>query len=169
MAHRDLKPDNILFDDLGHLKISDFGTSDVFKTAFDKIPHLSRGLCGSEPFIAPEEFNNLEYDAREVDIWASGVIFYCMLYAGTPWKQATQSDMDYNHYLKARRQKYFAIDCLPFEISTVLYRILEPDPKQRLTVDNVLDSGWARNITICQNLMDSNGQRHRHICINKSI
>jgi serine/threonine protein kinase len=85
VAHRDLKPENILFDSQGNLKISDFGTSDVFKTAFEKNIHLSKGLCGSLPYIAPEEFNGADYDAREVDIWATGVIYYTMMYAALPW------------------------------------------------------------------------------------
>lgn len=85
VAHRDLKPENLLFDDCGHLKITDFGVSDVFKTAFDRMPHLSRGVCGSEPYIAPEEFDMVEYDAREVDIWAAGVIYYAMTHSGLPW------------------------------------------------------------------------------------
>ena len=85
VAHRDLKPENILFDDEGQLKISDFGASDVFKNAFEDKPHLSRGLCGSMPYIAPEEFDGSDYDAREVDIWATGVIYYAMTYCGLPW------------------------------------------------------------------------------------
>jgi serine/threonine protein kinase len=37
------------------------------------------------PYIAPEEFEGLEYDAREVDIWATGVIYYTMMYSALPW------------------------------------------------------------------------------------
>ena len=85
VAHRDLKPENILFDGAGHLKISDFGASDVFMTVFDSIPHLSRGVCGSEPYIAPEEFEFIEYDGREVDVWACGVIYLAMKHCSLPW------------------------------------------------------------------------------------
>jgi len=76
VAHRDLKPENLLFDKEGHLKIADFGVSEVFRTAFEREPHMSRGICGSAPYIAPEEFERKEYDAREVDIWSCGIIYY---------------------------------------------------------------------------------------------
>lgn len=92
VAHRDLKPgilvltaENILFDCNGKLKISDFGASDVVRCPGMSIPHLSKGVCGSMPYIAPEEFEGCEYDGQEVDIWAIGVIYYAMTYLGLPW------------------------------------------------------------------------------------
>lgn len=41
-----------------------------------------------EPYIAPEEFHQEEYDPRAVDVWACGIIFYVMYYAAMPWARA---------------------------------------------------------------------------------
>ena len=71
VAHRDIKPENLLLDNHGHVKITDFGVSDVFRMCWEKSTHYSKGLCGSEPYIAPEQFEQKEYDARLVD---------CLLY-----------------------------------------------------------------------------------------
>lgn len=56
VAHRDIKPENLLLDGRGHVKITDFGVSDVFRMCWEKKTHMSKGLCGSEPYIAPELF-----------------------------------------------------------------------------------------------------------------
>lgn len=39
------------------MQITDFGVSDVFRMCWEKKTHLSKGLCGSEPYIAPELFD----------------------------------------------------------------------------------------------------------------
>lgn len=39
-------------------QITDFGVSDVFRMCWEKKTHLSKGLCGSEPYIAPEQFDH---------------------------------------------------------------------------------------------------------------
>ena len=58
VAHRDIKPENLLLDGRGHVKITDFGVSDVFRMCWEKKTHFSKGLCGSEPYIAPELFEH---------------------------------------------------------------------------------------------------------------
>ncbi|KAG0307437.1 serine/threonine-protein kinase HAL4/sat4 [Dissophora globulifera] len=89
VAHRDLKPENILIDATGRiLKITDFGIANVFKSVGDPSPLPCRGIIGSEPYIAPEEFYQEEYDPRAVDVWACGIIFYVMYYAAMPWARA---------------------------------------------------------------------------------
>lgn len=51
VAHRDIKPENLLLDGKGKIKITDFGVSDVFRMCWEKTTHLSKGLCGSEPYL----------------------------------------------------------------------------------------------------------------------
>lgn len=71
VAHRDIKPENLLLDGRGHVKITDFGVSDVFRMCWEKKTHMSKGLCGSEPYIAPELFEQKgEFDfARNCSEW----------------------------------------------------------------------------------------------------
>ncbi len=69
-----MKPENILLDDSWRIiKISDFGCAEVFKTVFERVSRTSKGMHGSDPYIAPEEFaDGLEYSASNVDIWSCG-------------------------------------------------------------------------------------------------
>jgi protein-serine/threonine kinase len=56
VAHRDIKPENLFFDTKGHIKIGDYGASTVYRLPWEATIHMSTGLCGSEPYIAPEQF-----------------------------------------------------------------------------------------------------------------
>ncbi len=69
-----MKPENILLDyKHRYLKITDFGVSTVFRTQWEKSAHLVHGVCGSGPYIAPEEWKeNQDYLPTKVDIWAIG-------------------------------------------------------------------------------------------------
>ncbi|KAJ3174752.1 serine/threonine-protein kinase HAL4/sat4 [Irineochytrium annulatum] len=67
--------ENLLLDGTGRiLKITDFGVSEVFRTPFGKLSKKAHGVCGSGPYIAPEEFESKEYDSELVDVWAIGII-----------------------------------------------------------------------------------------------
>ncbi|KNE55304.1 hypothetical protein AMAG_17769 [Allomyces macrogynus ATCC 38327] len=94
---------NLLLDATGRVKLADFGVSEVFRMAWEAEPHRSRGLCGSEPYIAPEAFVEPSYDARGLDIWATGIIFYALVYQGIPWRHAMADDPNYATYLAARQ------------------------------------------------------------------
>ncbi|KAF9371742.1 serine/threonine-protein kinase HAL4/sat4 [Podila verticillata] len=136
VAHRDIKPENLLLDGQGRLKITDFGVSDVFRMCWEKNPHLSKGLCGSEPYIAPEEFQNKEYDARCVDIWACGIVYYCMVYQGIPFRAATAQDPNYQHFLDMRTVgNYEPFERLPFGSRNLMKKILDPNPETRITIE----------------------------------
>ncbi|KAI8642613.1 kinase-like domain-containing protein [Parasitella parasitica] len=117
VAHRDLKPENLLLTTTGCLKISDFGCAACFKgatvdsdgeedddeEACSKI-HLMKGLVGSEPYIAPEEFIKENYDARQVDVWSCGIIYMAMRKATHLWQVAKSGeDESYDKYLKFRQ------------------------------------------------------------------
>ncbi|KAG0338994.1 serine/threonine-protein kinase HAL4/sat4, partial [Podila horticola] len=161
VAHRDIKPENLLLDGQGRLKITDFGVSDVFRMCWEKTPHLSKGLCGSEPYIAPEEFKTKEYDARRVDIWACGIVYYCMVYQGIPFRAAVAQDPNYQLFVDMRSvNNYEPLEKLPVGCRKLMKRILDPNPETRITMEEILEDEWFKNIETC--LHGENQDPHRH-------
>lgn len=153
VAHRDLKPENLLIDSQGHLKITDFGVSEVFHVAWEKSVHLSKGICGSAPYIAPEVLSGKEYDAAKMDIWACGVIYYAMKFHGIPWALASLKDPNYCHYLTHRGIGAEPLVRLSRGPQNLLRKMLEPEPDKRLTIEEALNDTWLKSI-------DTHSQSH---------
>lgn len=153
VAHCDLKPENILLTCHGAVKISDFGNGECFRMAWEKDIHMSTGVCGSKPYIAPEEFREPEFDPRAVDVWATGVIYMAMRTGSYLWKVAIpEEDPFYRDYLQGRKHSsgYEPIESLKrAKCRNVIYSILDPVPSRRITAKQVLNSEWGRSIAIC--------------------
>lgn len=106
VAHRDLKPENLLLTTHGSLKITDFGNGECFRMAWEKEAHMTAGLCGSAPYIAPEEYVDKEFDPRAVDVWATGVIYMAMRTGRHLWRVAKKDEDEfYERYLEGRRDE----------------------------------------------------------------
>ena len=106
VAHRDLKPENLLLTTHGGLKITDFGNGECFRMAWENDAHMVSGLCGSAPYIAPEEYVDKEFDARAVDVWACGVIYMAMRTGRHLWRVAKKDEDEfYARYLEGRRDE----------------------------------------------------------------
>ncbi|GAA5905316.1 hypothetical protein JCM5296_001439 [Sporobolomyces johnsonii] len=152
VAHRDIKPENLLLDAKGHVKITDFGVSDVFRMCWEKTTHLSKGLCGSEPYIAPEQFEHKEYDARLVDVWAAAVVFYCMHFQELPWRVAKPSDPSFGPYLQLYSTSSSTpaplSNLVPRECRSIIRRMLDPDPKTRATTEQIIADPWFAKIEV---------------------
>ncbi|KAK2628647.1 hypothetical protein QTJ16_001750 [Diplocarpon rosae] len=154
VAHRDLKPENLLLTTHGSLKITDFGNGECFRMAWEADAHMVTGLCGSAPYIAPEEYTDKEFDARAVDVWATGVIYMAMRTGRHLWRVAKKDDDEfYERYLEGRRDEegYAPIESLQrARCRNVIYSILDPNPARRITASQILKSEWGREIKLCK-------------------
>ncbi|KAI9741940.1 MAG: serine/threonine-protein kinase HAL4/sat4 [Cirrosporium novae-zelandiae] len=153
VAHRDLKPENLLLTTHGSLKITDFGNGECFRMAWEREAHMTAGLCGSAPYIAPEEYVDAEFDPRAVDVWATGVIYMAMRTGRHLWRVAKKNEDEFfERYLEGRRDEdgYAPIESLHrARCRNVIYSILDPNPTRRITASQVLKSEWVREIKIC--------------------
>lgn len=154
VAHRDLKPENLLLTTRGAIKITDFGNGECFRMAWETDAHMVSGLCGSAPYISPEEYTDKEFDARAVDVWACGVIYMAMRTGRHLWRVAKKDDDEfYARYLAGRRDEegYGPIESLHrARCRNVIYSVLDPHPTRRLTAAQVLRSEWVREIKLCK-------------------
>ncbi|KAJ3129264.1 serine/threonine-protein kinase HAL4/sat4 [Nowakowskiella sp. JEL0407] len=163
VAHRDLKPENLLLTRDGkNLKITDFGVSEVFRTPFCTATKKAKGLCGSGPYIAPEEFEKKEYNSDQVDLWACGIIYYVLAFQSIPWRAATLTDTRYKYYAE-HLGKFWPFDRLPPAMRKLMYGMLEPNPEKRLNVDQILDSEYMKSLSYCSPKNSYMPANHTHV------
>ncbi|XP_022933282.1 phosphoenolpyruvate carboxylase kinase 1-like [Cucurbita moschata] len=87
VVHRDVKPDNVLFDSRNNLKLIDFGSAEwCEKDGF------MYGVVGTPFYVAPEVLRGSEY-GRKVDVWSAGVILYTMLAGFRPFYGESATDV----------------------------------------------------------------------------
>ncbi|KAM3418053.1 hypothetical protein BST61_g6259 [Cercospora zeina] len=154
VAHRDLKPENLLLTTHGALKITDFGNGECFRMAWETEPHMTAGLCGSAPYIAPEEYIEQEFDPRAVDVWACGVIYMAMRTGRHLWRVAKKDEDEfYDNYIRGRKSEegYGPIETLHrARCRNVIYSILDPNASRRISAHQVLNSEWGKGIKLCK-------------------
>ncbi|KAG1857123.1 Pkinase-domain-containing protein [Suillus subluteus] len=142
--------------------IGDYGASTVYRLPWEATIHMSTGLCGSEPYIAPEQFLGKPYDARLVDIWACGIVYYCLHFQEMPWRAAQMSDTLYAAYVAACAVQHKDKDkdkdvvfpptinnLSPRACRSLIRKMLEPDPKLRSPIEDIVAHSWVKGIEVC--------------------
>ncbi|KAJ4259625.1 hypothetical protein NW762_007555 [Fusarium torreyae] len=185
IAHRDIKLENLLITKDSKLKITDFGVSEVFCGThpglresggqcgrnMGEVRLCSPGICGSEPYIAPEVLAKKEsYDPRALDVWSSAIIMIYLTFGGAIWSRAERGNLHYDKLVDGWNKWYakhpecdacitdtdypkcYALDVgvTPPALRRLLLQMLNPDPNKRISIDGVINNRWLKNVECCQ-------------------
>lgn len=131
--HRDLKPENLLLDHKGNLKVSDFGLS-----ALQKPGDMLTTACGSPSYVAPELLLSKAYDGAAADVWSCGVILFEILAGHLPFDDRNLLNL----YKKISRAEYTCPQWFTERQKKLLFRILEPNPRMRITIPEIMEQEW---------------------------
>ena len=133
MAHRDIKPTNILLDEAGQAKLTDFGLGNFYSPK----DHLTTP-CGSPCFAAPEVITGQSYVAGPSDLWGLGITLFNMLVGKLPFDEPTKSEL----YAKILAGRYSIPSVVPRAAARVIKGLLVRDPQKRFTVEDVWREEW---------------------------
>lgn len=143
VMYRDLKPENVVLDHVGHIKLVDFGFAKMVDAA---------GRCtkkvGTPHYLAPEMLHkSAETDGYTVaiDFWAYGCLMYEMLTGKAAWGRADESP--YAIYTRIMQNKLKLPGYLSAQAQSLLRALLNPNPDERISdAADVREHPWFAGV-----------------------
>lgn len=105
IAHRDMKPQNILLDKNYNIKLVDFGFACPL-TGRDN-SGTQKTMVGTPGYMAPEIHCGVPYQAKQVDIFALGIILFIMRAGAPPFAIASETDNLYKQIVSGRADLFW--------------------------------------------------------------
>ena len=168
IIHRDLKPENIMLktkDPEAPLRIADFGLGKII----DEKRKLASTVCGTWAYTAPEVTKHEEYGCK-ADMFSFGVILFIVLSAYHPFDPEVGAS-DALIIRRAQQGKFdfddVEWDAISKEAKDLITKLLQVDPKDRLSAEETLAHPWMVSKLSEEPL--SCGIRHRGVSIDQGI
>ncbi|XAR57315.1 Non-specific serine/threonine protein kinase [Bertholletia excelsa] len=132
VAHRDIKPQNLLLDENRNLKISDFGLAALPEQQRNGLVHTA---CGTPAFVAPEVVVRRGYDGAAADAWSCGVIFFLFLTGDLPFDDSNLRTM----YRQIQRRELNFPSWISKQSKSLIRQLLDPNPNTRMSIETLIN------------------------------
>jgi serine/threonine protein kinase len=136
ICHGDIKPANILLDELSRARVADFG----LPGAFARLNRESGTVRGSIAFLPPERLLGQAGDPRAADVWALGVTFFVLATNALPWRLTSVAAA-----IQQIKEAWVVFpESMPSTLCDVLSRMLSANPEDRPSFLEVLEMPFFR-------------------------
>ena len=127
IVHRDIKPDNVLFDETNHPYLTDFGIAKLTETATSA---TGGGTMGTPAYVSPEQAQGAKVDGR-ADIYGMGVMIYEMLTGNKPYDADSPMSVAVRHITEPIPDILQDRPDLPIDVDTVIRTAMAKDKEDR--------------------------------------
>jgi serine/threonine-protein kinase len=126
VVHRDLKPHNVIIDDEGRVKVTDFGiaragTSEITQTG---------SIMGTARYLSPEQAQGQPVSPRS-DIYAIGILLYELLTGNVPFEGDSVVAIALRHLSEPPRPPSHYVPSISANLDAIVLRALEKTPERR--------------------------------------
>jgi len=143
IVHRDLKDENILIDKQFNIKLADFGAASYLRNYHKNNAYFVNKFLGTLAYAPPEVLKGEEFGNIAQEVFSLGTILYLLIFGEIPFKTPEETLFSNNIYMNAPRN----VSCSQ-EVLNLIEWMLQKNPKDRPSLNSILNHPWMRNNSI---------------------
>jgi len=143
VIHRDIKPQNIVVEPNGFLKVMDFGIARLANPPQGKGLTEAGTAIGTPDYMSPEQLSGLELDPRS-DLYAAGVVLFECLTGRLPFEAETTWALVAKHLEEEPPDPRLTTPDVPGALAVVILKAMAKDPRKRFESASQMHDALAR-------------------------
>ena len=126
IVHRDIKPQNVMLDREGNVKVMDFGIARAGDSAMTE----AGSILGTAQYLAPEQAQGRQVDMRS-DLYSTGIVLYEMLTGTVPFKGDSAVTVALKHVNEMAPEPAQLVPGMPYALNQIVLKAIAKDPADR--------------------------------------